>query len=108
MFTAQERHDIKTVGDTLCLVNQILTYMRPENWSFGRRFPEQFRAFRMAAGRLARVKDRNLKEYGKALLEFDVCLTELDRGFTQAKSARAVRLGKRVVDTMQEANAHVV
>jgi hypothetical protein len=108
MFTEQERHDIKAVGETLILVNQVLTYTKPDNWRFGAQFPERFREFRMAAGRLARSKNRKLKAYGRALIEFDVCLTELDRGFTQAKSARAVRLGKRVVDTMQEANAHVV
>jgi len=108
MFNEQERHDIKTAGDTLCLVNQILTYTRPENWAFGRQFPEHFRAFRMAAGRLARVKDRKLKEYGRSLLEFDVCLTDLDRGFTQDKSARAVKIGQRVVNAMQEARAYVV
>lgn len=108
MFTEQERHDIKTAGDTLCLVNQILTYTLPENWSFGRQFPEHFRKFRMAAGRLARVKDRKLREYGKALLEFDVCLTELDRGFTRSKAAKAMKLGQRVVDTLREASAYVV
>ncbi|WP_339274475.1 hypothetical protein MKY59_25775 [Paenibacillus sp. FSL W8-0426] len=108
MFTEQERHDIKAVGETLGLVSQVLTYTMPENWRFNAQFPERFRCFRLAAGRLARSKDRKLKEYGRALIEFDVCLTELDRGFTQAKAARAARLGKRVVDTMQEAKAHVV
>ncbi|WP_339260184.1 hypothetical protein MKZ12_09905 [Paenibacillus sp. FSL R5-0713] len=108
MFTEQERHDIKTAGDTLCLVNQILTYTRPENWSFGRQFPEHFRKFRMAAGRLARVKDRKLREYGKALLAFDVCLTELDRGFSRSRAAAAREKGQRVVDAMEGAKAYVV
>lgn len=103
MFTEQERHDIKTVGDTLCLVNQILTYTRPESWAFGRQFPEQFRTFRVAAGRLTHSKDKRVKACGRALKELDRCLSDIDRGFTPARAQRAADAGIRVVETMEVA-----
>ncbi|MCP1186447.1 hypothetical protein [Paenibacillus sp. 1781tsa1] len=94
--------DFKMVNKTLALIEQILTYIKPQDWTFTARFPGQFKEFRMAAGRLARSKDHKVKAYGRALVEYDRCLADFDRGFTQAKAAKTVKTGARVVAAMKE------
>ncbi|HBU80875.1 MAG TPA: hypothetical protein DEF35_04435 [Paenibacillus sp.] len=100
--------DIETVNKTLALIEQILTYISPQDWTFTARFPEQFKEFRMAAGRLSRSKNRKVKAYGRALVEYDRCLADFDKGFTQAKAAKAAKIGERVVAAMKEVPEHVV
>lgn len=94
--------DFETVNKTLALIEQILTYTRPQDWTFATRFPGQFKEFRLAAGRLSRSKDRKVKAYGRALLEYNRCLSDFDKGFTQAKAAKAMKIGARVVAAMKE------
>ncbi|MEI2284436.1 hypothetical protein [Paenibacillus polysaccharolyticus] len=100
--------DFETINATLALIEQILTYIKPQDWTFTARFPGQFKEFRTAAGRLARSKDRKVKAYGRALVEYDRCLADFDRGFTQAKAAKATKIGERVVTAMKEVPGHVV
>lgn len=94
--------DLETVNKTLALIEQILTYIKPHDWTFTARFPGQFKEFHLAAGRLSRSKDRKIKAYGRGLLEYNRCLADFDKGFTQAKAAKAAKIGARVVATMKE------
>ncbi|GAS85650.1 hypothetical protein [Paenibacillus amylolyticus] len=98
--------DFETANKTLALIEQILTYIKPQDWTFAARFPGQFKDFRMAAGRLARSRDRKVKVYGRVLVEYDRCLADFDKGFTQAKAAKAAKIGARVVAAMKEVPGH--
>ncbi|QOS80989.1 hypothetical protein JNUCC31_09015 [Paenibacillus sp. JNUCC31] len=100
--------DLETVNKTLALIEQILTYISPQDWTFTARFPGQFRDFRMAAGRLSRSNNRKVKAYGRALVEYERCLADFDKGFTQAKAAKAAKMGERVIKAMREVPGHVV
>lgn len=100
--------DFETVDRTFALIEQIVTYTLPQDWTFAARFPQQFKEFRLAAGRLARSKDRKIKAYGRALVEYGRCLADFDKGFTQAKAVKATKTGERVVAAMKEVTEHVV
>ncbi|WJH30466.1 hypothetical protein N6H13_07425 [Paenibacillus sp. CC-CFT742] len=97
------QEDFDTAVETLQLITQIITYTFPQDWKFAERFPDKFREFRKAAGRLTHSKDKRIKACGRALKELDRSLSDIDRGFTPARAQRAADAGNRVVETMEVA-----